>query len=548
MAEVQTINTLQQEKVILVVDDEPNVLRVCERHLGKEGYTVLTTQDTKRALALLSRGHIHLMLVDIRMPEIDGFQLMNMARRYQPEIAVVMITGYGTVETAVEALHKGAEGLILKPFTGPALIEEVRQALETNREKREYIRLQALRPLFDATGMLFTETDPKRLRGRILDAFLEQMHCGEAGFFWQKSLQTDLELVEVRGECLPRIDYNRYGGLIERLWVRKTPLLASLGALAETGYLDGREQAELEEIFHLYSLRSILCVPVTHKNGGSLLVVARSINQPAFQAADLDLFTILARQATLALENAYLYEELRASIKQLEKSQHVLIQAEKMAAAGRLTASIAHEVNNPLQSVSNCLHLASRPELSDEERKNYIEVAQSELDRLMSIVQQVLALYRPGARNRQPVDVDDVIQHVLVLLDQQFKLGRVKVHANLKAHPGKVMAVRNNIQQVMLNLFLNAIESMPDGGELFIETYRLESEMVIIIEDTGPGIPESEREAVFEPFVSTKETGTGLGLTVSYGIITAYGGTLDIIKGRGDGACFRILLPLGETK
>jgi len=538
-----------RDSVILVVDDEPGVLRLCQRLLEKEGYTVITTASPSQALSILERETIHLMLVDIRMPGIDGFQLMNLARRLHPEIAVVMITGYGTVETALEALREGAESLLLKPFSGPVLVQGVKTALLSSQRKRDYIRLQALRPLFDVTGLLFTETDPQRLLDLILDAFSEHMKCTDAGLFWQRTPQDELELIKARGECLPRIDYSRYKGLMERLWVRKMPLWVNQESIGLQVYmLDGRERAELEEIFHTYALRSILCVPVAHKNGGSLLLAARGQNQPPFQSADLDLFIILARQASLALENAFLYQELRASIEKLERSQHVLIQAEKMTTAGRLTASIAHEINNPLQSVSNCLHLASRPDLSEADRTMYIDLARNELERLMSIVQRVLTLYRPGAQDRQAVDVDEVIRHVLLLLEQQLKDGQISVTTELKASPAKVMAVRSHLQQVMLNLILNAMEAMPQGGELRIESQRLNSELVVRVEDTGPGIPEDQRETIFEPFVSTKENGTGLGLTVSYGIVTAYGGSLEIVKGRGEGACFQILLPLGENR
>ena len=549
MSDTMFMEPLVKDSVILVVDDEPGVLRLCQRLLEKEGYTVITTPNPSQALTILERETIHLMLVDIRMPGLDGFQLMNLARRFHPEIAVVMITGYGTVDTALQALREGAESLLLKPFSGPVLVQGVQSALASSQRKREHIRLQALRPLFDVTGLLFTETDPERLQGLILDAFLEHLKCTDAGLFWQRSAQNELELVEVRGDCLPRVDYGRYGSLVERLWVRKIPLWANQEPIGSQVYmLDGRERAELEEIFKTYELRSILCVPVVHKNGGSLLLAARGQKQPPFQSADLDLFIILARQASLALENAYLYQEVRASIEKLERSQHLIIQAEKMAAAGRLTASIAHEINNPLQSVSNCLHLASRADLSSEDRTLYIDLAQNELERLMTIVQRVLTLYRPGAQDRQPVDVDEIIRNVLLLVDQQLKNNRITVATELRASPVRVMAVGSHIQQVMLNLILNAMEAMPQGGELFIESQRLKSELVVRVEDNGPGIPEDEREAIFEPFVSTKENGTGLGLTVSYGIVTAYGGSLEIIKGRGEGACFQILLPLGENR
>jgi two-component system NtrC family sensor kinase len=223
----------------------------------------------------------------------------------------------------------------------------------------------------------------------------------------------------------------------------------------------------------------------------------------------------------------------------------MLIQAEKMATAGRLTASIAHEINNPLQGVQNCLHLASRPELSDESRQEYLSLAKDELERLMNTVQRMLDFYRPGVVGRKLVDINQLIERVLKLLERELDRHHIQVHQRLSGRLTQPMVVRDQIQQVLLNLILNAMEAMPEGGEIFIETHHRKTGIEIIIEDTGPGVQPGDRERIFEPFVSTKESGTGLGLTVSYGIITAHGGSLDLLTGRGKGACFRIILPAG---
>lgn len=241
-----------------------------------------------------------------------------------------------------------------------------------------------------------------------------------------------------------------------------------------------------------------------------------------------------------------LYAELRSSLERLEKSQKALIQAEKIAAAGRLTASIAHEINNPLQSLSNCLHLVGRNELSADLREKYLVVAQTELERLMVTVQHMLDLYRPGAKERQLIDSKELVQHVVSLLEPQMQKNNVEVHTRVADEIPEVLVVSSQIQQVILNLLLNSIEAMPAGGEIFIEICRGREGIEIIIEDTGAGIPEEERERIFEPFTSTKEEGTGLGLSVSYGIIQAHGGTIEMVPDRGLGACFRIVLPTGE--
>jgi len=129
-------------------------------------------------------------------------------------------------------------------------------------------------------------------------------------------------------------------------------------------------------------------------------------------------------------------------------------------------------------------------------------------------------------------------------MSSQLEERKIRVTTGFSSKLPAIMAVKSQLEQVFINLILNAYDAMPQGGELHISG-RLARDMVeIIFEDTGPGVPPEERTRIFEPFVSTKENGTGLGLSVSYGIIAAHGGSLDLISGRGKGACFRILLPV----
>jgi two-component system NtrC family sensor kinase len=279
-----------------------------------------------------------------------------------------------------------------------------------------------------------------------------------------------------------------------------------------------------------------------------VFLAGRDPDEPAFDLADEELFGILARQADIALENARLYGELRAYVKQVEESQLALIQAEKMAAVGRLTASIAHEVNNPLQALQNSLHLAGRAVLSVEEREDYLKMAEEELQRLMLTVERMLNFYRPGALNREPTDVGVLLQTVLKLLKKQLDEQGVVVHNQVEAGLSNVVVVTNQLQQVFFNLILNALEVMPEGGELTIASKVHKSQLEITFQDSGPGIAVEQRAHIFEPFVTTRENGTGLGLSVSYGILTAHGGSLDLVEGSGRGACFRVRLPLEEDE
>jgi two-component system NtrC family sensor kinase len=261
------------------------------------------------------------------------------------------------------------------------------------------------------------------------------------------------------------------------------------------------------------------------------------------------MFLVLANQATVALENARLYGELRDYVQQVEESQQALLQAEKMAAAGRLTASIADEVNNPLQALQNCVHLAGREDLTDEQRGEYFELAKTELERLMSTVQRMLDFYRPGVVKSDEVRLDELLEHVSGLLSQQLEKNGIELRIELPENLPSVIAVSSQIQQVFINLILNALDAMPKGGKLVIQGRAVKGGVEFFFQDTGPGIPDDNAVHIFEPFFSTKTGGTGLGLTVSYNIITAHGGLLELVPDSKErGAAFRMYLPSGETR
>jgi two-component system NtrC family sensor kinase len=527
--------------LILVVDDEAGIIRLCRRLLEKGGFRVAAFTDPHEGLAFLQRDQASLLLVDIRMPGMDGFELMEQACQQQPDLAVVIMTGYGTVETAIEALHKGADGLVLKPFTGKELVESVHRALIDNQQKRDAVRLRTLRPLFATTESLFAETDPEKLQQLFLKCVCDHLRCDRAGFYLRYPAESGYKLTAQVGEPLTRIDSPFMQGLLRI--VEEEQLAQSLGV--ETDIEDERAFLQLNQ------LGTLLLVPV-HKsssmeNMGSILLAGKNTGDNRFSSSDLEIASILARQAGVAMENARLHSDLLANIRQVEESQQALIQAEKMAVAGRLTASIAHEINNPLQSVRNCLHLAGRMELTPEQRLNYHQMAKLELDRLMQTVQQMLDYFRPGSLDRKPVDLNEIVRRVLFLVDNQLLDNHIKYQIDYAPDLPQVMAVSDQIQQVLLNLVLNAMEAMPGGGNLLITTRASKDEVEILVEDSGPGIAPQDRERIFEPFVSTKDGGTGLGLAVSYGIISAHGGSLGIVEGAGTGACFRVSLPIGGS-
>lgn len=523
---------------VVVVDDEPGITLLCERLLSAAGFAVTTYTDPRIAMDALRKTHADLLLADIRMPEVSGFDLIQMARESQPEIAILAMTGFGTVETAIQALRRGVDGLLLKPFEKKELLLAVQQAELDNQRKQDVARMQALRPLFSVTETLLSETNPEYLLPLILDTVSHQLRCANVGFYQCFEKDNRAALLGGRGKTPDGGIINPDGNFILRTAALDQPLWGVSGQTSDL---------MLENELQSLKLSGAMAVPTALMNMRSVLFAARDVSEPAFREADLEMFMILARQATIAMENASLYGELRAYVQRVQDSQQALVQAEKLAAAGRLTASIAHEINNPLQSVRNCLHLAMREDLPPESRKNYIDLTVQEVDRLMMTVQRMLDFYRPSAEFK-PVQVLDLLEHVLNLLGTQLRDRNIMVTTAWPAKLPSVMAISNQIEQVFINLVLNAFDAMPQGGELWINIAQKRKMIQIIFQDSGPGVPEELRDAIFEPFVSTR-SGTGLGLSVSYDIVTAHSGRLDLLPAKEEsGAAFRVMLPIKDGK
>lgn len=522
---------------ILVVDDEPGIASLCKRILDRSSYDVTALTDPAVAIEHLQQNHYDLLLVDIRMPEVDGFDVISRAKIAQPEIAVLVMTGFGTVETAIRALRQGVDGLLLKPFENSAeLLESVRQALIDNQRKRDTARVQALRPLFNVTESLFAETDLNKLLNLILAAIREHLHCTHAAIFQIKD--GHVATIAQIGDSISVDENTTAANLVHRVDEDGNPFII---------HATGPGELENQTLLSTLGLGSAILIPIARSNIHNVLMAGRDASVSQFRGADLELFFVLARQAIVAMENARLYADLRENVRRVEESQQALLRAEKMAAAGRLTASIAHEVNNPLQSVQNCLHLAGREDVPPEKRKEYFDLARAELDRLMKTMQRMLDFYRPGSSRVEEVDILELLKHVINLTSPQLGQRNIRLITDLPETLPTIYAVSGQIQQIFFNLILNALDAMASGGELKISARAKNRGVELTFSDTGPGIPEIQRNNIFEPFFSTKDGGTGLGLTVSYNIVTAHGGALDLVDRKAPGACFRLFLPSGNT-
>ena len=243
-------------------------------------------------------------------------------------------------------------------------------------------------------------------------------------------------------------------------------------------------------------------------------------------------------------------------LRELERRrlEQALFESEKLAATGRLAASIAHEINNPLEAIQNALYLLVKQIPEDDPSAKFLAIAMKETERMSRILRQMLGFYRPAA-DLMPTDLNTLIEEAETLVAKRLRDRNVKIEKLLDPALPKVMASADQIKQVILNLVLNAAEAMTKGGLITVTTEShhnaasgfIRSDAVRVqVADTGPGISEEYLPHLFEPFFSTKgEKGTGLGLWVSLGIAQSHGGRLQVRNRPGGGTVFSMTLPIG---
>jgi signal transduction histidine kinase len=289
---------------------------------------------------------------------------------------------------------------------------------------------------------------------------------------------------------------------------------------------------------------SLVAVPLRFREEIVGVLAAVNGESDPFDQQSLRLLDTLSGFAAIAIENARLYRAEREQRRLLEASQSRMIQSEKLAATGRLAASLAHEINNPLQAIHNSLQMMRSFSKPTDRQEEYIHIADGQVERLMDLVRRIVDFARPTDREAQPLDVNRAIGKIFSLARKHLQHQDIVLEESLKPNLPPVEADADELEQIFLNIILNAVEAMPQGGTLSISSFVKENKYVgVSFEDTGVGIPSKDLPYIFEPFFSTKEKGTGLGLSISYMLIERNNGKITVTSEVGRGTTFSVWLP-----
>jgi signal transduction histidine kinase len=389
--------------------------------------------------------------------------------------------------------------------------------------------------------------------------------------------RTILHLLEDTGHYLQPVAVSSRAGdeRISKIGVEKTPSLAHrlnfqmgqgiAGIVLESGETinvsdvttDPRYIPIKEPVSPAF--RSLLVAPIIAGESANLRFDAGarrlgtlSVQSPqvgVFTADDVRLLTILGTQAALAIEKAKLYAELNAALDHEKAARAQLVSAEKLAALGRIVASVAHELNNPLQAIQNALYLIMTEETLTPQAREDLQTVLNETDRMVEMIARLRETYRPVTSEEfKPESLNTLVMEVQKLLATHLRRNRIKLDIYADESLPSIPLIRDQVKQVILNISLNAVEAMPDGGVLTIRTehHAKQGEVLLSVSDTGMGISKHVLPYIFDPFVTTREGGTGLGLAITYDIVRRHNGRIDVETGPGKGSIFSVWLPVEQ--
>jgi PAS domain S-box-containing protein len=313
---------------------------------------------------------------------------------------------------------------------------------------------------------------------------------------------------------------------------------------------DTAREPEWQNIQGSEWVRSCIGVPLIISDETIGFLNASHSEPDFFDQKHLHMLESLAHHASVAIQNARLLDELKKALEKEQGMRNQLVQADKLAALGKMVTVIAHEINNPIQTVKNTFYLLEDQIIPGSPAVEYLKMASAEANRISDLVAQLRGIYASGSKAIVRVSVSALLVEVHDLLAPQLKTKQVEWRQVEGLQPYTVLAVRNNLKQVFINLCLNAMEAMEadQGGKLTVSLRASDDggRVGVDFHNTGPLIPEEALPLIFDPFFTTKRNGTGLGLSISYDIIRQHQGEILVESVPENGVTFTVWLPLAS--
>jgi len=484
--------------LILAVDDESSGLYFRKLILEHAGHTVLSCTGVEEALTLFRGNPIDIVVTDHLLGRQTGNDMAEEMKRAKPAVPIVLLSGTSTVPEPL--VHADA---FLSKTEGPEQLLETVQQLLRSRGSASPGQLSARAEAIPLQELLAAIVDDSA------DAILSKSLDGTI-LTWNKAAE------------------RMYGYRAEEMIGRNVSQLLPPDRPQEVTEILRRLRQE-DRIEHFETAR--------RTKDGRTVQVSLTISPVYNVQGQVIAASTIARDIT-----------------QTKMAEEALRNSERLAVAGRMAATIAHEINNPLETVTNILYLLSRNTKLDEAARQHLKIADEELRRIAQITRSTLGLYRERDTTPGPVSLSEMIDNLLMFYQRQVQSLGVKVEKHFDSS-GRVIGVSGELRQVIANIMANAIDALGvTGTKLQLHVYESpdwrnlgKRGIRVVVADDGPGMSAETQANLFHPFYTTKgQKGTGLGLWVSHGIINKHGGSIRLRRRTGTrhGTCFAIFLPI----
>jgi signal transduction histidine kinase len=488
------------KRKVLIVDDDPAILEVLEMRLIAMGFDVEATADAHLAIRNVSGGRFDLALVDLRMDPMDGIALMEQLHGRHPRLPVLIMTAHATIETAVEAVQRGAFDYLTKPFVKDELRGKIARALASRRWARDRERLLAVGETLASSGRM------DRVLESVAQAAVETTEAERCIVF----LSVDGHLVPAASAGTPAPLWEALQDAAARSMEKNAPVTCP-----------GAEG------------RMVVAAPLVVERGpaGALVIETPARVEP--NEDDLELLALFSSQAAVAIRTTHELERLRSGA---------------LAALGRMATQVAHELKNPLAGLRlYARHLEQRLERnSDTDGAELARKITGTVDNLAGVVNEITAFGRTPELKRAPTDLAGLLEECITFA--KAKVARDDIQVTSTHDPACPPAPLDSreMRKAFLNLILNGLEALGPAGRMAVTTTWAAAARTITVtlDDTGSGMSEATLARVFDLFFTTKPDGTGLGMALARSVITRHGGQLAINSEVGQGTRVIVRLPI----
>ncbi|MGA2091508.1 MAG: response regulator [Endomicrobiales bacterium] len=521
---------------ILVVDDEPNILQLCKVILTSPEVAVSTLTTGSDALNVMHSETFDLVLADLNMPAMNGMELLKKIKKFFPETAVIILTGLGTVDSAVEALKNGAYDYLLKPFEAEGLEKSVHKCLEHNRLLKHEDILQKTLYLYRFSQEITPSSTEKELRNFIVTNAMQAVGADSGSLFMRASSEGPLCLETAIGQDLPvGCQLNGDGKIANWVLNNNKALLIqhAVNALPQFSDIPNREE-----------IVSSLVVPLLTDKFSIGVICLNRFKQKSnylFSSHDLEAMHTFALHASLVVTGLRHARELR----ELDKMKSWFV------------SNVSHEIRTPITAISGALNLLKTScSFNTQQGKPalFLDLITRNIDRIQYLINDLLDFSRMEHGQLKLVysffNLNDVLGEVTQDIELLFKDKHLIITMELPDTVKDIFGDRDKISQVMTNLMGNAAKFTPENGQITIGyVFTDDVRLLLYVKDSGPGIASDQFEKVFEKFyqidgsLQREHGGFGLGLAIVKTIIEKHNGKIWVESENGKGASFFIDMP-----